>query len=459
MRKLLFRLMTLMLASSPSEGETINISGVVTDSAGTAVAGAVVELERGGLSATSGNDGKFSLAGTVSIAGKSAAAIATPRAAIHAGRLLLEMPARGRVSVTAFGLDGTAMGSLERVLDAGSHGLPLPGEGAGMRLYLVEAGDYSVIMKGMSIGNGLRAERVLAAAERTALFKSAAGELYDVITATKSGYLKSYLSVSKAETTNVTLKLLKTTTPKFSFFVTSMRGLQALAGNEKGFGGDLRFGMSGAGAGLRGADKICATLAETSMPGSSYKGWRAFLSVTADAYGKQVNAIDRIGPGPWYDRLGRTLAPTLADLKGTRPKNGDATIQNDLPNETGVFNHYPGPNGEQEDNHHTVTGSDTLGRLKSATSTCKDWTTADGSSANGKPSAGFSWPRGGGGGGGGGGFGGGSIGCCHWMSTWEAAGCAPGIDVDGKSLAGNPGDTFIGSGGGYGGFYCFALNP
>jgi hypothetical protein len=45
------------------------------------------------------------------------------------------------------------------------------------------------------------------------------------------------------------------------------------------------------------------------------------------------------------------------------------------------------------------------------------------------------------------------------MSTWEAAGCAPGIDIDGKSLAGNPGDTFIGSGGGYGGFYCFALNP
>jgi hypothetical protein len=454
MRKLLFRLMALLMASVPAKGETVNITGTVTDSAGTPVAGAVVGLERLGLTATSAADGKFSLTGTTAI---SAAAPAAPRASFRTDGLFLDLPARERVAITAYGIDGAALGRLERDLEAGSHGLKLPGEGTGVRFYLVEAGDYSTVVKGMSLGNGSRAERVLAAGESIALAKSAAGELYDVITATKSGFLKSYLSVSKAETTNVSLKLLKTTTAKFSFFVTSMRGLQALAGNEKGFGGDLRYGMTGAGAGLRGADKICATLAEKSMPNSSFKGWRAFLSVSADPYGKQANAIERIGPGPWYDRLGRLLAPSLADLRATRPKNGDATIQNDLPNESGVFNHYPGPNGEQEDNHHTVTGSDTLGRLKSVTSTCKDWTTADGAAANGKPSAGFSWPRGGGGGGGGGGFGG--IGCCHWMSTWEAAGCAPGIDIDGKSLAGNPGDTYIGSGGGYGGFYCFALSP
>lgn len=458
MRKLLFRLMALLMASSPSEGETVDISGMVTDSAGVPVAGAVVELERGGLSATSAGDGRFSLNGTVGI--PSRAAPAAPRASLRGGSLRMELPSRERVAVTAYGPDGSALGRTERVLEAGSHGIPAPGAGAGIRFYLVEAGDYATVVKGMALGNGPRAERVLAAGERTALFKSAAGEIYDVITATKSGFLKSYLSVSKAETTNVTLKLLKTTTPKFSFFVTSMRGLQTLAGNDSGFGGDLRFGMAGAGAGLRGADRICATLAESSLPGSSYKGWRAFLSVTSDAYGKQVNAIDRIGQGPWYDRLGRLLAPTLGDLMASRPKNGDATIQNDLPNEAGVFNHYPGPNGEQEDNHHTLTGSDTLGRLKSQTSTCKDWTTADGAAANGKPSAGFSWPRGGGGGGGfpGGGMGG-AIGCCHWMSTWEAPGCARGVDVSGKSLAGNPGDNFVGSGGGYGGFYCFALNP
>src|SRR5690606_20699813 len=118
--------------------------------------------------------------------------------------------------------------------------------------------------------------------------------------------------------------------------------------------------------------------------GSSVKGWRAFLSVTADAHGNQVNAIDRVGPGPWYDRLGRLLAPTKADLLNVRPANGDPTIQLDLPNEWGIPNHRPDPTKAAEDNHHMITGSGTDGKLLSATSTCKDWTTSDGSSANGK---------------------------------------------------------------------------
>src|SRR6188768_586329 len=80
---------------------------------------------------------------------------------------------------------------------------------------------------------------------------------------------------------------------KFSFFVTSMAALQALSGNPNGFGGDLRFGETGAGAGLRGADKICTAVAARSMP-SNGKVWRAFLSVTDGGDGKQVNAIDRV---------------------------------------------------------------------------------------------------------------------------------------------------------------------
>jgi hypothetical protein len=249
MRKLLFRLMALLMASSPSEGETVDISGMVTDSAGAPLAGAVVELERTGLSATSAGDGKFPLSGTVGI--PSRAVPASPRASLRSGGLFLELPARERVSVTAYGPDGAALGRTERVLDAGSHGMPAPGEGMGVRFYVVEAGDYATLVKGMSLGNGPRAERVLAAGERTALFKSAAGELFDVITATKSGYPKSYLSVPEAGTTQVTRKLLKTTSPKSSFFVTSMRGPQALAGSDMGVSGDLRFGMTGVGARLR----------------------------------------------------------------------------------------------------------------------------------------------------------------------------------------------------------------
>ena len=235
--------------------------------------------------------------------------------------------------------------------------------------------------------------------------------------------------------------------PHFSFFVTSLAALQELSGSPDGFGGDLRYGETGPGAGLRGADRICECIAERSMPGSSVKQWRAFLSITADENGQPVNAIDRIGAGPWYDRLGRLLAPTRADLvPHIRPQNGNAAIRDDLPNEDGVPNHRPDPNLPKVDNHHMLTGSDTDGTLYSTSATCGDWTTADGSSANGRPRCGFSWPR----------SSRASNSGSHWVSGLNAPGCAPGVGTEGKPPAGA---ITVGAGGGYGGFYCFALHP
>lgn len=54
----------------------------------------------------------------------------------------------------------------------------------------------------------------------------------------------------------------------FSFLVTSLAALRALSGRDDGIGGDLRSGETGPGAGLRGADRICAAIAERSPPDS-----------------------------------------------------------------------------------------------------------------------------------------------------------------------------------------------
>jgi hypothetical protein len=155
-----------------------------------------------------------------------------------------------------------------------------------------------------------------------------------------------------------------------------------------------------------------------------------------------VNAIERIGNGPWYDRLGRLLAPTRADLINERPMNGDPVIKNDLPNEDGIPNHKPdGIN--TVDNHHFVTGSSVNGTLYNATATCEDWTSV---TASGSPRCGFSWPRG---------SGGGMMGGVHWISGFDAGGCARGIEL----VLNNLNSKIIGNAGGYGGFYCFALTP
>jgi hypothetical protein len=222
---------------------------------------------------------------------------------------------------------------------------------------------------------------------------------------------------------------------KFSFFETSLVAMRRLSKSQNGFGGDLRYGETD---GLKGADKICTEVAESSMPGSGAKGWHAFLSAAAGP----VNAIDRIGNGPWYDRLGRIVAMNKAALLNPRPMGADPVILNDLPNEFGVPNHRPDPNMPEVDNHHVLTGSDAQGKLYSMTATCASWTSTAASAA-GRPRIGFSWPH---------------DTRINWISGQDEGGCGAGVNLveTGGSTTSNP---IVGSGGGYGGIYCFADVP
>jgi hypothetical protein len=225
-------------------------------------------------------------------------------------------------------------------------------------------------------------------------------------------------------------------TARFSFFVTSLAALRRLSGNMNGFGGDLRFGKS---SGLDGADEICRQIAETSMAGNG-KTWRAFLSVTRGPNGTPVNAIDRVGDGPWYDRRGRLLTMNKAGLLQTRPQGADPIIINDLPNEDGVPNHNPDGTGIV-DNHNFLTGSTAAGVLAGTNlaDTCQDWTSS--ASSGGRPRCGVTWPR---------------ASLVHWIYALNEGGCAPGATPPGADQ-GTPGT--VGALGGYGGFYCFALTP
>jgi hypothetical protein len=239
---------------------------------------------------------------------------------------------------------------------------------------------------------------------------------------------------------------------RFSFFVTSLRAMQRLSGSPDGFGGDLRFGEQGEGAGLRGADKICATIAEQSLPGAGTKGWHAFLSASSGgAGGGPLHAIDRIGNGPWYDRQGRLLAESRADLLHERPQGAHPSILNDLPNEDGIPNHNPDGSGEL-DNHNTLTGSNEQGQLyaPSAGSTCNDWTSAAG--ATGTPRVGHSWIRNVLG------TGESLLSSRNWMSALNEAGCAPGATQSELGML-NPAADSVGGSSGYGGIYCFASEP
>ncbi len=241
----------------------------------------------------------------------------------------------------------------------------------------------------------------------------------------------------------------------FSFFLISREALQRISKKEDGFGGNL--------GGLAGADAICQQAAEYVSECQRGKVWRAFLSTTTE------DAIDRIGQGPWFDRNGYRFATQLSDLLNERPLTADDYIKNDFPNEFGILNHNPDGTGEV-DNHEILTGSGTDGRVFQQEdeggespfpgfgstcgpdmeeewtvekATCWDWTSAE---EAGCPRVGHSWPRVGSG--------------IHWISCWSEGGCAPGgVLTDDVAMGGPDGTRRVGSAGGYGGFYCFAVTP
>jgi hypothetical protein len=135
----------------------------------------------------------------------------------------------------------------------------------------------------------------------------------------------------------------------------------------------------------------------------------------------------------------RPLAETRDDLLNSRPMGAHSAIVNDLPNEFGVPNHAPDPSVGPVDNHHVLTGTNADGEVYGSTSTCEDWTSVAPSA--GRPRIGFSWPAGG---------------REHWISGQDEGGCGAGIVLEDRGGS-DPSNPVVGSGGGYGAIYCFAL--
>jgi len=229
---------------------------------------------------------------------------------------------------------------------------------------------------------------------------------------------------------------------KFSFFATSHHHLIELAGTADGFGGDLRY--NGAATGLEGADAICQEIASRVCHGS--KTWRAFLSTST------VDAIDRIGSGPWYDYAGQLVADDVSGLTaGDRPAGGCCDLG--VYDELGVYHDGStdvNNDGLDDDDHDVLTGTDAEGRYNGFS--CEDWTstTAEGEATddggrpgrpgggNTGPTIGHMWPAQSG---------------QSWKSAHSAPGCWAGVNLVQNGAGELP---TVGDAGGYGAIYCFA---
>lgn len=229
----------------------------------------------------------------------------------------------------------------------------------------------------------------------------------------------------------------------FSFFAMSIYAIWEFCGDE-GCGGNL--------GGLDGADDMCQRAA--AQVGAGDKKWVAFLSVTDYNGNGPVDAIDRVGDGPWYNVDGLLLAEDRSGLQKPRPLGDLTTIV--YASEVGSWpftqcltDEFGDCTIEYGNSQDTLTGSDKDGRLFSTDKkyTCNDWTSADvnvqlpiGSAWNGKLSATGvildQWIH--------------ARENCSGGSGGSCNGCAANINLIDSLEEG------VGGCGGYGGFYCFA---
>lgn len=266
---------------------------------------------------------------------------------------------------------------------------------------------------------------------------------------------------------------------EFSFFAVSLDYILTKAPGACTAGNVTSLCLGGLGGnlgGLAGADAICTAAAQAANPGDTHI-WRAFLSTST------VNAIDRIGTGPWYSAPpkfqnksnyaseGLEIAANKSELLQVRPTGaGTSTIVFNGPSASSgndstsynwpfakcILNEKGKCTIEDGDTHDTLTGSDTSGKYVSG-GACSDWTST---SATEYPAFGHTWPR----------TFDATDKAANWLNTGEMGevSCAAVINTGTSNVScggmGGPGGGSssstcgVGSAGGYGAFYCFATN-
>ncbi|MGB7568412.1 MAG: FISUMP domain-containing protein [Chitinivibrionales bacterium] len=187
-----------------------NISGIVTDTGSRPISGAVVQLEKGGQTATTGADGSFTLVTSTGILPVNGKMLPNgPSVGITGNLMTVAIGERAAVEIATFDLNGKALSNVRQTMETGLHTIALPQRKAGVYLYKVKSGYGEVVLKGNTIGGASSGSGVTAqdpASNRLA--KKAVVPINDVIAATKTGYLNYRCVQYSSDTTGLKIKMI-----------------------------------------------------------------------------------------------------------------------------------------------------------------------------------------------------------------------------------------------------------
>lgn len=189
------------------------ISGKVTDISGKAISGALVQLEGGGQTTTSGEDGSFTLSTSIAInSGKNNQSLSQKLSAtMHNGLLHVDMTEKSTVDISTFDLHGKVLSRMRQIMDAGFHSIALSHQEVGIYLYKVKSGCNEIVLKSNSIdgfarnsciGSGFISNNVLSKQAKVTT------AINDVIAVAKKGYLNYRVVVYNSDMSGVAIKMI-----------------------------------------------------------------------------------------------------------------------------------------------------------------------------------------------------------------------------------------------------------
>jgi uncharacterized protein (TIGR02145 family) len=188
------------------------ISGIVTDTGTTPIAGAVVQLENDRQPVTTGADGRFTLVISAAVLhGKSTSLANGLSAGIIGNLMTVTVTERTIVEVATFDLNGKALSTVRQTMDAGTHSIALSQRGAGIYLYKVKSGKNEFVIKGNSVGgvsSGSGGTAQDPSSNSLAKQAKSMATINDVISVTKTGYLNYRCVQYNSDTSGIEIKMI-----------------------------------------------------------------------------------------------------------------------------------------------------------------------------------------------------------------------------------------------------------
>jgi uncharacterized protein (TIGR02145 family) len=205
-------LLTIAVAVPLCNAQSVNISGIVTDTGGTALSGATVKLEKGRQTATTGADGRFILSGPPNGTFRDDRA-PSPQIFITSDNGIIDITVRERltIEISVYTIQGKVLFMARKAINTGTCSLPLHPKGAGVYFIKIKTETGEALFRGHSVENKFGDNHYVMQATSLAIMAKhleIVPKIDDVIIVKRNGYLNYRVSVTKPDTSGIEIKMI-----------------------------------------------------------------------------------------------------------------------------------------------------------------------------------------------------------------------------------------------------------